>query len=182
MAQDLKETPESGHHKWFRWLGVALLVSILVSGITNHYLSYAHGRSTMDSWASDSVSRDALNETYAFEHSTPDTSFANSWGHFTVGALLAVGLMVGRVMTSAWPFHPIGLVLMGSGPMRTLWFSIFIGWGIKRLLLRYGGAGAFRRARPFFIGLIMGEIVAAGAWMLIGMLTHGTVTYTLLPG
>ena len=184
MAQDFPETDSvaGGRTKWFRWLVVALFVSILVSGMTNHYLSYTHGRAVMDNWASDSVPREALTETYAFEHTTPDASFATSWGHFGAGAGMAVGLMAGRMMWAAWPFHPIGLVLMSSGPMRVLWFSIFIGWGMKRLLLRYGGAGAFRRARPFFIGLIVGEILAAGFWMFVGLLTHGTVTYTLLPG
>ncbi len=59
-------------------------------------------------------------------------------------------LMVGRVMWVGWPFHPIGLVLMNSGPLQAFWFSIFIGWGVKRLLLRYGGAGAFRRAQAVF--------------------------------
>jgi hypothetical protein len=182
MAQDLKETPQGGKQKWFRWLGVALAVSILVSGVVTHYLSYTHGGSSMDSWARHSRSYDAMQDTYIFSHTTPDASFANSWGHFAAGAAMAVGLMIGRVMWAGWPLHPIGLVLMSSGPMKELWFSIFIGWGIKRLLLRYGGAGAFRRARPFFIGLIMGEILAAGIWMVIGLGTHGIVTYRLLPG
>jgi len=182
MAQDLKETPQGGKAKWFRWLGVALIVSILVSGVVTHYLSYTHGGSSLDEWAKHKRAYDAMQDTYVFSHTTPDTSFANSWGHFIAGAFMVIGLMVGRIMWAGWPLHPIGLVLMNSGPMQTLWFSIFIGWGLKRLLLRYGGAGAFRRARPFFIGLIMGEVLAAGIWMIIGLLTHGTLTYTVLPG
>ena len=105
-----------------------------------------------------------------------------SWTHFGFGSLLAGGLMVGRVLWAGWPFHPIGLVLMSSGPMQIFWFSIFVGWGAKRLLLRYGGAGAFQQARPFFIGLIVGETLAAGVWMFIGLATNGAVKYTLLPG
>lgn len=70
---------------------------------------------------------------------------------------------------------------MNSSAMKVLWFSIFFGWGAKRLLLRYGGAGAFKRARAFFIGLIVGEVLAAGIWMFIGLATNGAVTYTFLP-
>jgi hypothetical protein len=71
---------------------------------------------------------------------------------------------------------------MNSGPLKAFWFSIFIGWCGKRLLLRYGGAAAFRRARPFFIGLIVGEILSAGMWMFVGLCTGGAVRFTLLPG
>jgi len=166
---------------WFRWLFAALLVSVLVSGVMNHYLSYTTGRSAMDHWASDIMPRESLRETYQFAHSPADVPLSTSWGHFAFGGILAAGLMVGRVMWAGWPFHPIGLVLMDSGPMKIMWFSIFLGWGAKKLLLTYGGAAVFRRARPFFIGLILGEMLSAGAWMLVGLLSHGAVRYAFLP-
>ena len=104
------------------------------------------------------------------------------WGHFAVGTALVGVLMVGRVMFVSWPLHPLGLVLMDSGPLKAFWFSIFIGWAVKWLLLKYGGAGAFRRARPFFIGLLMGEVLAGGVWMFIGLATNGAVRYGFFPG
>jgi hypothetical protein len=180
MGQELKgeERP-----KWIRWLLLSLLVSVLISGGMHHYLSYTRGRTAiLDNWASNEIPKGALQETYQFANSPPDVSLKSSWGHFTFGGLMAAGLMVGRVIWAGWPFHPIGLVLMSSGPMKVMWFSIFIGWGAKRLLLRYGGAGAFRRARPFFVGLIVGEILSAGAWLFVGLLSNGVVRYTLLPG
>ena len=90
-----------------------------------------------------------MQDTYSAFASPPETSLGSSWEHFSIGAVMAVVLMIGRVMWAGWPFHPIGLVLMTSGPMQIVWFSIFLGWGIN-LLLRYGGAGAFRRARIRF--------------------------------
>jgi hypothetical protein len=47
------------------------------------------------------------------------------------------------------------------------WLSILIGWASQTTLLRYGGHTAFRRARPLFLGLILGAIVAGGVWLLI---------------
>jgi hypothetical protein len=38
----------------------------------------------------------------------------------------------------------------------------------KELLLRYGGAAAFRRATPIFVGLIVGDIFIQACWTLIG--------------
>jgi hypothetical protein len=180
MGQELK----SDHRpKWFRWLVMSLVASVLISGAVHHYLSYTRGRSGLnDNWASYQVPLGAMNDTYSLYNGVPDSTVGASWGHFTAGAVIAVVLMAGRLMFAGWPFHPIGLVLMSSGPMQVMWFSIFLGWGIKRLLLRYGGAGAFRRARPFFIGLIVGEILAAGVWMFMGLLTNGTVRYSFMPG
>jgi hypothetical protein len=180
MGQELRSDQRA---KWFGWLVGALLLSTIVSGGMNHYLDYSVGRTRIgDTWATHSVPMGALKETLDFEKGRLETTVGASWGHFTVGTSMVVGLMVGRVTWVAWPFHPIGLVLMNSGPLKAFWFSIFIGWCGKRLLLRYGGAAAFRRARPFFIGLIVGEILSAGMWMFVGLCTGGAVRFTLLPG
>jgi hypothetical protein len=173
----------AGGRRWVRWLGIALLVSLVISGAMHHWVSYSQGRIAIpDDRASRAMPFEAMQDTYRFEHSAAETDMGTSLKHAGGGALMAAGLMVGRVLWAGWPFHPIGLVLMGSGMMHIMWFSIFIGWSVKRLLLRYGGAGAFRRARPFFIGLIVGEMLAAGGWMFVGLATNGAVRYTLLPG
>ena len=60
-----------------------------------------------------------------------------------------------------WPFHPVGYLVAGSFGLFRLWLPIFLTWLIKSLLLRYGGLNAYRKAWPFFIGLICGEFAAA---------------------
>jgi len=60
-----------------------------------------------------------------------------------------------------WPLHPVGYLVAGSFGLFRLWLPIFITWLVKSVLLRYGGLSAYRRARPFFIGLIFGEFSAA---------------------
>ncbi len=192
MGQEIKsrEGPEGeaggtrgGGRRWVRWLLMSLVISTLVSAVMHHYLSYTRGRIAIDdSRANSQLPYDSLHDTFAFYSSPRETSLAGAWSEAGLGGLMAAGLMIGRMLWAGWPFHPIGLVLMNSGPMHSLWLSIFLGWGGKRLLLRYGGAGAFRRARPFFIGLIVGETLAAGLWMFVGLLSNGTVRYPFLPG
>lgn len=181
-----QEIPSAQRSRWFKYLFLALALSLLVSGAMHHYLSYTYGREAIgDRWASVVMPFNALQETYIASNSAASTSgdgTGTAWLHLTLGALLVLGAMVGRIMFVAWPFHPIGLVLMGSWPLQVFWFSIFLGWAIKITLLRYGGAQVFRRARPFFIGLIVGEILSAGAWMFVGLVTSGHVRFTLLPG
>ena len=52
--------------------------------------------------------------------------------------------------------------------MNPLWFSIFVGWLLKWIILRYGGLRAHRKAIPFFIGLVLGEFAAGTFWSVVG--------------
>jgi len=68
-----------------------------------------------------------------------------------------------------WPFHPVGYLVSGSFGLFRLWLPIFVTWAIKSLLLRYGGLSAYKKARPFFFGLICGEYSAAFVRTLIDL-------------
>lgn len=77
-----------------------------------------------------------------------------------------------------WPFHPLGYVVtQGDWGIKFLWFSVFISSIIKWQLLRQGGVKAYRKALPLFMGLILGDFIAGGAWHLIGWVI-GTPTYS----
>jgi hypothetical protein len=41
-----------------------------------------------------------------------------------------------------------------------MWLPVCLTWLLKGVLLRYGGLRAYRRALPFFLGLILGEFSA----------------------
>ena len=70
-----------------------------------------------------------------------------------------------------WPFHPAGYAVASSiWTFGWLWFSIFISWAIKTAILKFGGIGLYRRARPIFLGLILGEYVVGGAWVIIRLI------------
>ena len=69
-----------------------------------------------------------------------------------------------------WPFHPIGYVMTSAtwGGLADFWFSVFLGWMIKAIIIKFFGLGAHRRAVPFFLGLILGDYVVSSAWTLVG--------------
>ena len=58
-----------------------------------------------------------------------------------------------------WPLHPIGYAIAGTNTMKTVWMPFFLAWLIKGLTLKWGGMKAYRRAIPFFLGLILGDFV-----------------------
>ena len=70
-----------------------------------------------------------------------------------------------------WPLHPAGYAIASSTwTFSWLWFSIFTSWAIKTALLKFGGIGLYRRARPIFLGLILGEYIVGGGWVIIRLL------------
>ncbi len=88
--------------------------------------------------------------------------------HIAFGAAVAGGLQWACMAVPRWPLHPVGMLLVQTFYAEQAVTSILLGWLIKVLVLRYGGARAYRRAQPLFIGLIMGEVVAGIFWGLVG--------------
>jgi hypothetical protein len=89
--------------------------------------------------------------------------------HVAIGFVITAALSALRLYVAWWPLHPIGFLMMATHPMTRLWFSILIGWLVKSLILRLGGSSLYVQAKPFFLGLIVGESLAAGFWMVSGI-------------
>jgi hypothetical protein len=90
--------------------------------------------------------------------------------NLAIGFTATVILQLGTLQWAGWPLLPVGFVTSYGPFMGNAWFSIFVGWLAKVLIVRLGGAGLFQRMRPLFIGMIFGEALAAGMWLLINAL------------
>ncbi len=176
-------------------LGLALLVGFCVSGVSMLHVQYAHAV-TMDKeqigpinpWGVEASVRSITMEgTRAFlpPNSGPRESY-NRPTHVVLGAGVTTVLSILRLRLAWWPLHPVGFLLAYSYPMANIWFSVFIGWLAKVLIVRFGGGEMFMRARPLFIGLIMGEAGAAAMWMVVSLVLNAMgMSYEpirLLPG
>jgi len=53
--------------------------------------------------------------------------------------------------------------------MNKMWFSIFVAWCIKAVLIRYGGSSGARRVQSIAFGLILGDYVAGSLWSIYGL-------------
>jgi len=73
-----------------------------------------------------------------------------------------------------WPVHYLGFPIGATYMISSTWFSILIGWTLKALILKYGGVPLYRRLRPFFLGLILGQISCSGFWTLVDYITGET--------
>ncbi len=86
--------------------------------------------------------------------------------HLAFGAALAGGLQWASLSSPGWFLHPIGLLVLQSWYINRVWVSVFLGWLLKVLILRYGGGQVYRKVSPFFIGLIVGDVIALIFWGL----------------
>lgn len=87
--------------------------------------------------------------------------------HVALGATVTSVLAVLRVRVNGCPFDPIGYLLMYTWGIGEIWFSLLLGWLLKSLLLKVGGSKLYYASKPFFIGMIMGESMAVGFWLLV---------------
>jgi hypothetical protein len=94
----------------------------------------------------------------------------------SIGFSLTILLSIMRMRFIWWKLHPVGYPLCASWTINLIWFSILLGWIIKVIILKYGGIRGYRKALPFFLGLIMGEFIVGGFWNIIGQ-TFDVTTY-----
>jgi hypothetical protein len=93
-------------------------------------------------------------------YTTPLPPDHGSIGAYLFGVAFTLFLYAMRARFLWWPFHPAGYLVSGSFGLFRLWLPIFVSWLIKSLILRYGGLRVYRRALPFFLGLVLGEFGA----------------------
>ncbi|HLK55442.1 MAG TPA: DUF6785 family protein, partial [Chthonomonadaceae bacterium] len=105
---------------------------------------------------------------------------------FNVRVAIGVGFCITLVLNALrlnlpwFPLHPVGYAVSSSWSLSLLWLPLMIAWAVKTLLLRYGGLPAYRKALPFFLGIILGECVMGSLWALLGIALH-IPTYAFWP-
>ena len=86
-----------------------------------------------------------------------------------------------------WPIHPILFLVWGTWPASNFAVSFLLGAMIKWSVVRLGGEQSYRTVRPFMVGLIAGELLAAIGWSIVGMAYYAATgmqpsVYRILPG
>ena len=94
-------------------------------------------------------------------------SLATNWFWLFVGMSFTILLMNARARFAWFPLHPLGYVICTPFAILTLWFSVFLGWLCKTLIMRFGGTPAYRAAIPLFLGLALGDVAMMIFWVAI---------------
>lgn len=89
------------------------------------------------------------------------------WLFTGIGAAVMWGLVFLRHNVAWRPVHYIGFVMGDAWVMAHAWWSVFLGWLAKYIILWVGGANAYRRCIPVFLGLLFGQFMCGGFWMAL---------------
>ncbi|NUQ71053.1 MAG: hypothetical protein HUU17_09560 [Chthonomonadales bacterium] len=100
---------------------------------------------------------------------TPGTPNFGSLAAAGVAFLMALGMAVLRLRVAWFPLHPLGYAVANSWGMAQIWLPVLIGSVLKAMVMRYGGLRLYRTAAPFFLGLILGEMLTGSFWSLYGI-------------
>jgi len=86
----------------------------------------------------------------------------------TLGAGLVAFLCYMRWRYPWWMFHPLGYAACISAHFGDFyWFSIFLGWLAKTLILKLQGVPAWRKGRAVAFGLVLGNTFVLFVWSII---------------
>jgi hypothetical protein len=155
-------------------LGLSLLVGYFVSFGSTLWTEYHYywtqdvtQKTPINDWGAEkNIKIQVVDQTLTYDkRAYPHTH--STMGHWTFGFCFTALLAWLRLRFPWWPLHPIGYILLQSFPSQHLWLSFFIGWLAKWVILRLGGSRFYLAARPFFLGLIVGESAAAGFWLVV---------------
>jgi hypothetical protein len=158
-------------------LMLALLVGYIVSFTSTLLVEYRYAW-TLDNpghmpneWGAYQVPGQLADSTVQYSKSNYHPNHSSA-GNYAFGFALVSTLAACRLRFAWWPLHPIGFLMLYTYPTNKLWLSIFLGWLAKNLILRFGGTRMYTNAKPFFLGLIVGESAAAGFWLAMGILLN----------
>jgi len=154
---------------------LAVLVAVAVSVVSVLWHNYAHGaqgeanfQSGLSSGLSSMAERmDRLASAgeAAPQGIQPAPKF---WGYFMGGAAVIFLVAGMRLRFPWWPLHPLPFLFLNTWVMSRLYLSFLVGWLIKTALIKLAGGNAYIQAKPFFYGIIAGQLVVAFAWVAVG--------------
>lgn len=172
MANSLK-LADAARIKNQRWLtaamGLAIVGSLVGSIYAVMFLAYEYGGINLNWHFFGELQQNRFNYYASTVNTTSDP--VGRWFFFGAGGGVMWFLMILRQKFIWWPLHFIGFPVGASAPLAVGWFSIFLAWMLKGLILKYGGITTYRAMLPLFLGLILGEFVSAGMWVIIDGLT-----------
>ena len=158
----------------FGVLVIASLVGILSSLILYPYAIYSEGVAA----GSEQIHAGGA-DTYNFLSSWLVNPKPTDWLATSVlGAAFAanLGIMFLRSRFVWCPLHPAGYVIgVAPGTTDVIWFPLLLAMVAKWLILKHGGINAYRKAVPFFIGLVLGEALMGCFWPLLSLILRSAV-------
>ena len=153
-------------------IGLAVFVGFVASISYILYMGYEQGASNFNSWffrVSSGAGLRSFEDAMA-KIKTPADFHTQKLTFFGVGAAAMSLLTFMQYRFPWWPIHPIGLAVSAVWMIRNQAVAIFIAWAAKSIIMRFGGIELYRKASPFFMGLIVGHFLGVGISFIVDMI------------
>lgn len=173
------------------WSVVSLLIGLTVAVPVTLYFQYDRGMNSKDQWATAWVPRFAFDEAVwvkqrldaqdslqaseslrglaRLAEMAPDRAMI-LWGLGGLAAVLALSAC--RLRFPRWPLHPLLFLVWYSYAGRVLAWSFLLGWFLKVMTTKYGGASGYQKVKPFMIGIIAGDMLGCFVPFLAGLIYY----------
>ena len=149
-------------------IAATIVVTVLVATWVRLDAGYEHGAINLNKFYADNCAQ----YPYRFMATVvglPEGPHIDGMIQVGVGAAVMAVLEIVHYRFLWWPFHPLGFPV--SAAFGGMWFSLLLAFMVKNTVLKYGGPILYRRTVPLFLGMILGEIVPAGIWLIIDSFT-----------
>jgi hypothetical protein len=174
------------------WTGVGVLaIAVAVAVPVVLWANYNFGIQTADKWSTYHVPTDTFNvveraatdlkvagrlesseRLSSIERLTninPDHRFFWAFGAGAAGVLV---LSARRRRFPWWPLHPIMFLVAGTWPIEQFSHSFLLGWFIKTVVTKLGGANRYRQGKTFMIGIVAGDLLGGLLFMAVGAIYY----------
>ena len=168
--------------KWLLPTLFIALVATLAGGYWSRmHLAYHLGANTLSGWRNHDGNLIPFHSLKTFLMNPEPPLGGWHWVFIAVGGAGMTALVMVQRRFLWWPLHPVGALMADSWMMDKMWFSFLLGWLCSAALSRYGGYHTYRRMRPAFFGLVIGEICTAALWIAVDGFTL-RMGYAVYPG
>lgn len=168
---------------------VALMVGLAVGIPVTLYFQYANGVD-ISQWNIEQPKRpfnetisiiqrlDAQGQLEAAGQTTGLARFleASPHGQGLVAFFSAAGLVILfsflRLRFNGWPLHPVMFLVWGTYAGNAFAQSFLVGWLLKTLITKFGGAGVYQKCKPIMFGLIAGEMLGGVVPMIVSLIYY----------
>jgi len=154
------------HRGFLLMMALAAIVSLVVGVVYTLHLCYTRGAINFDAFEWSRGHQWIFG--YAAEKELhPAPTDWGRMGFMGIGAVTTAAVAFCQYRFAWWPLHPVGMAIGAGETTGYAAFSIFLTWIFKSLIVRLGGAQAYRRWRYFFVGIMVGYVLGLGASFVV---------------
>ena len=77
-----------------------------------------------------------------------------------------------RFRFTGFALHPVLFLVWDTYPIQKTFYSFLIGWTIRELIVRFGGGKIYQESKPFFFGIIFGELFMGVLGLSVGFIYY----------